>query len=386
MSRSRRVTPPKALASALSLTLILALLGVLALTSFAAPAGAGTTKEAPAKVVVSQVKVNGDEVTISGRVSLPVDTAALRQRTRVALTLTGAGKSERLNAKIDSKRRFKATKTTQLTGQLTVLALVKIGGQQSGPQVRKRFAGPVVASTGTSGGGSAGNRGTTGGSAGTGGGGATGTPLVGLFKLDPGQQAVSGKITGTYFRMLGGSGSPVLNQNSPFFDKTNTPLRPGTDGGLSTVVYQPAPTPAFAGTNQGLPTGDALANRVVQPQKFFDVDFSIVTDSIGRGTALGGGLTEAPTPLPVILNDNGNLSGQVSDWTAAWNGLYFTQGSPKPDGSLGGTWNGSGTTPLTGSYDAATRHFRLSWQSLIQGGAFDGFTGQWFLEGTFVPA
>ncbi len=317
--------------------------------------------------------VKGTKVIVAGKVTLPVNTAAQRQRTRVELSLLDStGKIENLTTKIDAKRRFKATKTTKLTGQLTVVARVKIAGKASGKQVSKRFAGPPASGSGAKPGG---------------GGTPTGTPLVGLFKFDPGKQAVSGKITGTYFRMIGGGGggSPVVNGDSTFLDKTYTPLHPGTDGGLSTVEYQPSPTPAFSGTLNGAPSGNALASRIVQPQTFFSVNFSIATDSVGRGTGAGG-VTEEPTPLPVILNDNGNLSGQVTDWTAAWNGLYFTQGSPKPDGSLGGKWGVSGTTPLTGTYAAATRHYQMSWQSLIQGGPFDGFSGEWFLEGTFVPA
>jgi hypothetical protein len=370
----------------LSLVLVLA----VAMSAFAVSAiGAGTPKALPAKVAISKVTVKGTTVTVAGKVTLPVGASA--SRTRVILTLSGGSKTEQLSTKVDPKGRFKATKATKLTGQLTVSASVKIAGKVSGAPVKKRFTGPAsgggAAGTGGGSGSGAGGKSTGGGGpaggggGGTGGGGATATPLVGLFKIEPGQQAVSGKVSGTYFRMMN-SGVPLTNGNSPFPTQTYTPLAPGTDGGLSTVEYQQAPSPAFDSTFNGLPSGNALANRIVQPQTFFQIKFSIITDPTGSGLNPAG----TSSPVPVILNEGGHLSGQVAAWTAQWNGLSFTQGSPKPDGSLGGEWGYGGTTPLTGTYDAATGHYSMSWQSLIQGGPFDGFTGQWFLEGTFVPA
>jgi hypothetical protein len=383
-SRVTHFASSKARGLPTSLVLPLALLVALALTLLAVPAsGAGTANGVAAKAAISQVTVNGTKVTISGRVTLPVDTATQSRRTRVALSLIdGLGKVEQLSTKIDAKGRFKATKTTKLTGQLTVVAQVKIGGKTSGRQVRKAFAGPGSApggGTSKGAGTAAGATGTGSGAAAGGGGAPTGTPLVGLFKFEPGTQAISGKITGTYFRMMA-NGSPVTNGDSPFADKSYTPLRPGTDGGLSTVEYQPPPSPAFAGIGpEGEEDGNALAGRIVQPQTFFQINFSTVTDSVALPFA-------DAASVPVILNDNGTLSGQITAWSAAWNGLYFSQGSPKPDGSLGGTWGYGGTTPLTGTYNAATGHYQISWQSLIEGGPFGGFSGQWFLEGTFVPA
>ena len=64
---------------------------------------------------------------------------------------------------------------------------------------------------------------------------------------------------------------------------------------------------------------------------------------------------------------------------AEWNRQYFNQGSPKPDGSKPGI-----TSPVTGTFDAKTRAFTLEWTSSIVGGPFNGFTGQWHLEGTYV--
>jgi hypothetical protein len=341
-----------------------------------------------AKVTVSKVSVKGAKVTVTGSVRLPHDTAAIRHRTRVALTLVNAkGKKESFAAKLDAKRRFSATKTTKLTGALGLTAIVKIGGKRSGAVVTRKRAVTIAAPTGrqpgttnTPAGGSSGGAGSVGGGSSGSGGSAPavpvqGTPLVGLFRLDAGAQSASGALAGTYFQMLGGSSeSPLPNGDSTALDKNYTLLRPGTDGGLRTDVYQPAPSPAFAGTVTGQPTGNALANRIVQPQKFFQIDFSIVTGAVDAQTGQAD-------PLPLISALDGKLTGQTTAWVAQWNGLSFNQGSPKPDGTSPGH-----TQPVSGTYDAATGRFVLQWKSLIVGGPFDGYTGRWHLEGTFVPA
>jgi hypothetical protein len=350
--------------------LLPALLVALALALVVVPAsGAGTTKGAPAKVVISQVSVKGTKVTIAGRVTLPVETAAQRQRTRVALSLIdSSGKTEQLSAKIDAKQRFKATKTTKLIGQVTVVAQVKIGGKTSGRQVRKAFAGPL-AEGGAKGGSGAGGP-LSPGSGGT----LPPTPppgvppLVGLFKLEQGAQTVSGALSGTYFQML----PSVYNGDSTAFNKDFTLLNPGTEGGLRTDIYQPPPEPAFSGNN-------ALANRIVQPQTFLGNNFSIATAPLDLQTS-------TPVPLATIYASEGKIGGQISYWDAQWGTLSFNQGTPKPDGSLPAGELGNPTIALTGTFNAMTSHFVLFWRSLIVGGPFNGFTGEWHLEGTFVPA
>ena len=47
--------------------------------------------------------------------------------------------------------------------------------------------------------------------------------------------------------------------------------------------------------------------------------------------------------------------------------------------------DGSGSAP-TGTIDPTTGAFVIEWSSLISGGAFDGFTGVWHLQGTFTPS
>jgi hypothetical protein len=201
---------------------------------------------------------------------------------------------------------------------------------------------------------------------------AAGTPLVGTFELTSGSCS-SSVVTGTYFRMIqpGGTiaaGKFFENPDSPCTDKSYTSGTPGRDGGLVTGQYQPNPTPPF---NKSL---SALADLILAPQSFTAIDFAISTNPRDPQSGL-------KVPAPVIYLSNGHLSGQIEAWSAAWNGEYFNQGSPKPNGTMPGL-----TSPLSGTYDAATHAFVLTWASQVVGGPFNGFTGYWHLQGTFDPA
>ena len=198
-----------------------------------------------------------------------------------------------------------------------------------------------------------------------------GTALVGTFGLVAGK-CTSATPTGTYFRMIqpGGTvakGKYFSNPDSSCPDKSFTVERPGSDGGLITGTFQPNPAKAFDAH------GDALANRIVEPDSFTAIQFAVSTNSTDPQT-------RKKVNPPHIVNKDGKLSGQISAWSAAWNNLYFNQGSPKPDGSRPGL-----TTAVTGTYDASTHKFVLTWTSQIVGGPFNGFSGYWHLEGTFRP-
>jgi hypothetical protein len=383
---SRPLPSPPSASARRSLMTAGAFAVALALSSAIAvvPAGAATARAA--KLDLTTVAVKGTTVTVSGRVSLPSNTAKERKRAEVYLTIigdTGTGaKAETFTAKLTSKDAFTAKHTTTLTGALGLDVVVKIGGKQSGKKIARTVSvtAPVSPGTGSTGGGSTGGGSTGGGSTGggstgggsTGGGSTQGTALNGTFEFETGVEHPDGLITGTYFAMEGFS-----NNNSPFQDQDYTPLSAGTDGGLETFAYQGPPTPAFLEIVDGRETGNALANEIVQPQEFFGTNFSIVT----APTDLQEKLAD---PLPTIVDTNGKLSGQITDWTAQWNGESFNQGAPKANGTLP-RYEGSVTTLPTGSYDAATEHYVLTWTSLIVGGPFDKFLGVWHLEGTFVP-
>jgi hypothetical protein len=196
--------------------------------------------------------------------------------------------------------------------------------------------------------------------------------LVGTFKLAAGSCA--GAIpTGTYFRMIfpGGTiagGKFFDNPDSTCTDRSYTLATPGVAGGVETTKYQANPTPAFSAT------GSALADSIIEPQSFTAINFSISTNPTDptSGVAL---------PAPAIKVKNGKLSGQVEAWTADWNNLSFNQGSPKPGGTLPGL-----TQAVSGTYNAKTHAFVLTWASSVVGGPFNGFTGYWHLQGVFKAA
>jgi hypothetical protein len=194
--------------------------------------------------------------------------------------------------------------------------------------------------------------------------------LIGTFKLTPG--ACTGEtVTGSYFRMIfpGGSvasGKFFDNPDSLCDDKSYTLAVPGAQGGLVTGKYQPNPTPAFSAQ------GGALADSIVQPQSFTAIDFSIATNKVDPQTGKS-------VPAPSLSVAGGKISGQIESWSASWNKLYFNQGSPKPGGTKPGL-----TAAVTGTYNAKTHAFLLSWTSQVVGGPFNGFTGEWHLTGTFV--
>jgi hypothetical protein len=196
--------------------------------------------------------------------------------------------------------------------------------------------------------------------------------LVGTFRISAGSCSGS-SASGSYFRMVQPTGNTrsgpwVDNGDSKCADGTFTPLAPGTDGGLVTGTNQPAPSPGFDST------GNSLAVRVIHPVRFFGVDFSASTNptDLQTGTA---------TAVPTLRSDGGKLSGDLSAFAATWNKQAFNQGAPKPGGATPG-----GTALPTGTYNASSHAFSVTWSSQIVGGPFNSFTGLWHLEGTFVPA
>ncbi|WP_207007796.1 hypothetical protein [Nocardioides aromaticivorans] len=197
------------------------------------------------------------------------------------------------------------------------------------------------------------------------------TRLSGVFRLAPGSCA-GGRISGTYLRMILPSGTTngpyMSNADSPCSDQSFTPLGAGTDGGLSTVGYQPAPKPAFDSS------GNARAGRITARAQYYGTAFATAT--AGKEPQTGRSV-----PVPSVTLRGNRLTADLRAFTVSWNKQYFNQGAPKPDGSTPGN-----TTLATGTYDRATGRFTLDWASQVQGGPFDKFTGKWHLEGVFVPA
>ena len=197
----------------------------------------------------------------------------------------------------------------------------------------------------------------------------SGVKLKGLFEITPGVCTSSGGVTsGSYFEMITPvSGVAVPNTSSPCGTDSDTPLSPGTSGGLSTTGYQPNPSPEFDSS------GNGLANLITQPAEFVGVYFAESTNPTDpqTGTAV---------KKPKIIDTNGVLSGKLPAWSVGWNNLNFNQGAPKPTGAAGTT------TGPTGTYNSTTKAYTLTWQSEISGGPFNGFTGVWYLTGKFKAA
>lgn len=193
--------------------------------------------------------------------------------------------------------------------------------------------------------------------------------LVGYFRLTAGHcGSATSAPTGSYLAMLGAGGNGfVKNPTGGCLNPDYSPLTPGTDGGLVTGAYQPGPSPAFDAK------GDSLAQKIFHPVTFFGTAF-------GGATAAVDAQTSAHVPPPSITDTGGHLTANLEAFDVAYNNSYFNQGSPKPTGGYVGT-----TTAATGSISCSGA-FTLTWRSLIQGGAFNNFTGQWTLAGTFQPA
>jgi hypothetical protein len=303
------------------------------------------------------VTVAGSTVTITGTAAVSPATGAARKQVRVVVRLDGIDHAwERRVISVTPKDTYSTRWKTRLTGRLKLTARASVSGTPSGPQVsRTVVVNPRVAATTPTP---------------TPTGMPAGEPMLGRFQLDAGSAPLGQSPSGSYVEMLNGSGGALPNVSSPSANKDYTTFTPGVDAGLSTVAYEPPPTPAFAlGTS-----GNALANDIVQPVAFEGTNFSIVTNATDVQTG-------QPDPIPQVYDDNGTLSGQITAWAAQWNGQSFNQGTPKPDGTSPGA-----TTALSGTYDAATGAFTLTWRSQIVGGPFDGFSGVWHLAGTFVPA
>lgn len=168
---------------------------------------------------------------------------------------------------------------------------------------------------------------------------------------------------GSYFRMRFPSGKGYFkNPDSRARDKTFTTLQRGAAGGLVSGTFQGPPRKAFDRR------GNSRAGSIIRPTSFAGVRFGLAT--FARDPQ-----TKNAMPRPAFNLVGRRIFGQTTALTAAWNKLYFNQGSPKP---------GSSGTIAIGSYNPATRGYILSWSSKIRGGPFNGFIGVWRLTGTFA--
>lgn len=201
--------------------------------------------------------------------------------------------------------------------------------------------------------------------------------LEGVFSVDAGTCGNFGPESGSWFRMIepGGNrlqGPFVTNFDSMCPDQTYSLLSPGTIG-LRTGAFQEHPRPAFDAATNG------LANEIIGPTRFYSVNFALSTEGISP-------LTARSLPLPRFKAINQTNVKDATIWSLeatleslfiSWNGEFIEQGGPHPEG-----FDGATTSPQ-GSIDMETGRYYLEWQSEVSSGPFEGYTGEWYLEGVF---
>lgn len=203
--------------------------------------------------------------------------------------------------------------------------------------------------------------------------------VIGTVIIDKGACTDTGEVSGSWFRMIepGGSvekGPFITNYDSLCSDETYSLLVPGSLG-LRLNEFQKHPTPAFDEATNG------LANEIFQPLPFYTVNMAFSTES---PDPLSG---EKLSPPRFFVGLNGSsekdapqrLTANLQSIYVAWNGEYFEQGSPHPEGFKGAT-----KSPV-GTINVETGRFTLDWVSQVDAGAFDGFIGEWHLEGFVQP-
>lgn len=102
--------------------------------------------------------------------------------------------------------------------------------------------------------------------------------------------------------------------------------------------------------------------------EFFGGPVSVFT---GDGTTAPFGATPVVGgPVPSGTTTATTIDFDLSAFTANWNGTNFNQGD----------------SMVTGTYDPVTGAFSATWDSLIVGGPFNGFTGTWSVSGVAAAA
>lgn len=151
-------------------------------------------------------------------------------------------------------------------------------------------------------------------------------------------------------------------------------------GGISEFVmasYQGS-VPGVYGTTCDSTSGNATPDCTAQDYSptslgiFNFADFGpvgIYTASTD-GTAQNVGL---PRPSGTVDTVNSTITLNIPSWIAFWNGNSFAQGPTTPGGTR---------IDATGTYNPSTQAYSISWDALVVGGAFDGQTGHWSIQGT----
>lgn len=320
LNQDRRFRPATAVFAVLAALLLAA--------TFSATADAAKKKSAKKKapsLSLSTIVVGDRTITLSGKAKLPGATKKQLKKTRVQFQLdSDVGIPDFFSVAVKDGK-FSITEEIGVWGAISIRAKLKIGEKSVGKAVTRTAnipTPPPFVPTPT-----------------------PPTVLNGTFKITAGAQPAA-TVTGSYFRIVQSDGTTfVSNDDSTLTDKTYTPLTAGTELGLKTSGLQAPPDPAFD-------SGNALSAKIIQPVAFNGKNLSIAT------------VTTKPA---ISATAAGVLSGQVNGVTGYRDDVTFSQGST-----------------VTGTYTAATKAYKLDWKKAIVGGAYDGHTGVWHLEGTFA--
>jgi hypothetical protein len=171
------------------------------------------------------------------------------------------------------------------------------------------------------------------------------------------------------------------NPSSPAADQNYTPLVNGTQGVDLGLPVQGIADPAFDGS------GNSLTNTILTPEPFAGVNFSAyVTQNTAKKAKFG--------KKGIVIKVTGGKSDTVAvtsadltGWTIAYGGSSYDTPGSTPNinsGNLTGTltWANVKNKSLGGT-------ITLDWSVPIvnpPGNAFDAFTAQWQLQGTYVPS
>jgi hypothetical protein len=151
-----------------------------------------------------------------------------------------------------------------------------------------------------------------------------------------------------------------------------------TGGSFNMATVTPGPIAySFFGPNTNL-VGGYIGGGVDSPAadpnapvsfSFFGAPVNTYTNSSNYATAnnAAGSQLGGPVPTGTVDAVAGTMTLNLSSWFADWNGTSFNQGS-----AATGTWN------------AGTGAYNISWSKLITGGSFNGKTGDWTAQGIAV--
>lgn len=120
-------------------------------------------------------------------------------------------------------------------------------------------------------------------------------------------------------------------------------------------------------TNSGNPSANLVGGYNNLGTLFqFNGSGGAVMGFTGNGTtAPDGGTPVTGGPVPTFDATGSTITGNLSAWTVFWNGTNFNQGA----------------SPVSGTWNATTGAYNMSWSSTIHGGPFSGQTGDWSFHG-----